>query len=107
MQKSEKLCLKWNDFHNYAIETFTKLRTELDFTDVTLACEGGQQIEAHKVVLYCSSPFFEDLLKNPHPLVYMRGLKFEDLTAILDFYLLGKQMFFKKILNIFLRLQRS
>ena len=110
MQKSEKLCLKWNDFHNYAIETFTKLRTELDFTDVTLACEGGQQIEAHKVVLYCSSPFFEDLLKNnrhPHPLVYMRGLKFEDLTAILDFLYTGKQMFSKKISNIFLRLPWS
>ena len=36
-----------------------KLRDDKEFTDVTLAHEDGQQVEAHKVILYASSPFLE------------------------------------------------
>ena len=32
-----------------------------DFADGTLACEDGQQIEAHKVILAASSSFFQNL----------------------------------------------
>ena len=35
---------------------FGSLRTDNDLSDVTLACEDGQQIEAHKVILSVSSP---------------------------------------------------
>ena len=72
---SEKLCLKWNDYHDYqdnVNSAFASLREENDFADVTLACEDGQQIEAHKVILASSSPFFQNLLKknkHPHPLI--------------------------------------
>ena len=55
---------------------------------MTLACEDGQQVEAHKMVLIASSPFFLNLLKkskHPHPLVFMRGMKFEDLVSMVDF----------------------
>ena len=43
------------DFEDNA---FGELREGKDFSDVTLACEDGQQVEAHKVVLTSSSPFF-------------------------------------------------
>ena len=43
---------------------FGDLREDKEFTDVTLACEDGQQVEAHKVVLIASSPFFLNLLKK-------------------------------------------
>ena len=36
---------------------FGNLREDKDFSDVTLACENGQQVEAHKVTLAASSPF--------------------------------------------------
>ena len=40
MQRSEeKLCLQWNDFKDNAISAFGGLREDLDFADVTLACE--------------------------------------------------------------------
>ena len=55
---SEKLCLQWNDFLENVKSAFGNLREDNDFTDVTLACEGGQQVEAHKVILAASSPFF-------------------------------------------------
>ena len=51
---------------------------------MTLACEGGQQFEGHKVVLAAFSPFFKKLLKMKklpnHPLIFMREIKTEDVT---------------------------
>ena len=65
---SEKLCLNWNDFQDNVNVAFANLREDHEFVDVTLACEDGQQIEAHKVVLAASSPFFQNLLRrNKHP----------------------------------------
>ena len=88
MSSSEKLCLQWNDFKESIISSFGELKGDRDLTDVTLVCEDGQQIEAHKVVLASSSPVFMNLLrrnKHTHPLIYMRGLKSNDLVAIVDF----------------------
>ena len=102
---SEKLCLKWNDFQENVNTAFGNLREGGDFADVTLACEDGQQIEAHKVILAASSPFFESLLKrnrHPHPLIYMRGMKFEDLLAIIDFLYCGEANVFQENLDSFL-----
>ena len=48
---SEKLCLQWNDFKENVIFAFGSLREDNNFADVTLACEDGQQVEAHKVIL--------------------------------------------------------
>ena len=70
---SEKLCLQWNGFKENINSAFGRLRCDKEFTDVTLACEDGQQMEAHKVILVSSSPFFEKILQNrkhPHPLHY-------------------------------------
>ena len=52
---SEKLCLQWNDFKDNAVNAFGSLRDGNDFADVTLACEDGKQVEAHKVVLLAST----------------------------------------------------
>ena len=76
-----------------------------DFADVTLACEDGQQVEAHKLVLASSSPFFQKLLgrnKHPHPLIYLRGVKSDDLLAIVDFLYRGEANVFQENLDSFL-----
>ena len=104
---SEKLCLKWNDFQQNILSGFKELRNDTEFTDVTLACEDGQQIEAHKVVLATSSPLFMNLLKSnrhQHPLIYMRGVKSEDLVAIIDFLYCGEANVYQENLNAFLAL---
>ena len=49
MSSTEKLCLKWNDFQENILSRFKDLRHEKEFTDVTLVCEDGEQIEAHKI----------------------------------------------------------
>ena len=90
---SEKLCLQWNDFKENATSAFGILRGDNDFADVTLACEDGEQFEAHKVILASSSPFFQNILrrnKHAHPLIYMRGMKSEELAAVMDFLYCGE-----------------
>ena len=102
---SEKLCLKWHDFQENVSTTFGNLREDREFTDVTLACEVGQQVKAHKVILAASSPFFHNLLtknKHPHPLIYLKGAKFEDLLAIVDFLYFGEANVFQENLEAFL-----
>ena len=105
LEMSEKLCLQWNDFQANIRSAFGTLREDKDLIDVTLACEDGQQVEAHKVILASSSPFFQKLLgknKHPHPLIYMKGTKFDDLLAILDFLYRGEANVFQENLDSFL-----
>ena len=102
---AEKLCLQWNDFQGNAKNAFGHLRGTADFVDVTLACADGQQIEAHKVILAASSPFFQRILKgnkHSHPLIFMRGMKCDDLTSIVDFLYFGEVKVYQENLDIFL-----
>ena len=102
---SEKLCLQWNDFKDNVNSAFGNLREDKDFSDVTLACEDGQQVAAHKVILAASSPFFQKLLtqnKHPHPHPHMRGIKSDDLLAIVDFLYYGEANVYQENLDSFL-----
>ena len=102
---TEKLCLQWNDYKENVNSAFGRLRSDKEFTDVTLTCEDGKQIDAHKVVLASSSPFFEEILqrsKNPHLMIYLKGFKSKDLVSILDFLYFGEADVFQEDLNSFL-----
>ena len=92
MGSTEKFCLKWNDFEANISSAFRDLKEEKEFSDVTLVC-ADQQVEAHKVILAASSPFFKRVLRNiqhSHPLIYMKGVKFSDLEALLSFVYHGE-----------------
>ena len=102
----EKLCLKWNDFQNIVQTSLGELRRRRDFINVTLACE-DMSINAQKIILSSCSPFFKRLLRaytNPHPLIFMRGIKSRDLEAIVDFIYLGEANIFQEQLETFLAL---
>ena len=102
---SEKLCLQWNDFNENINSAFGKLRSVKEFTDVTIVCEDGQEMEAHKVILASSSPFFEKILqkgKHSHPLIYLKGFQSRDFASILDFLYLGEANVYKEDLDSFL-----
>ena len=105
----EKLCLKWNDFQNIVQTSLGELRRSKDFIDVTLACE-DMSINAQKIILSSCSPFFKRLLRahtNPHPLIFMRGIKSRDLEAIVDFIYLGEANIFQEQLETFLALAKE
>jgi len=102
--EAEKFCLQWNDFADNISGAFSELREEKDFFDVTLACE-DQQIQAHKLILSASSPFFRNVLRrNPHqhPLLYLKGVKYRELVSVLNFMYLGEVNVAKDDLNLFL-----
>jgi hypothetical protein len=102
----EKFCLKWNEFQTNIASTLREIRDDKQFFDVTLACEEeGQQLQAHKVVLAVCSPFFRSVLqRNPHdrPLIYLKGVKFDELAAVLNFMYHGEVNVAQEELNSFL-----
>ena len=89
----EVVNLSWNEFKNSTSNAFKSLQENQNFADVTLACEDGKQLIAHKVVISSCSTFFRDiLLQNPHqhPLLYLKGVTLEDLTQMLKFIYSGE-----------------
>merc|ERR1719394_483681 len=101
----EKFCLQWNEFQGNVKTSYSSIRKTEDFSDVTLACEDGQEIKAHRVILSSSSIFFRDLLKKTshyHPFVFMRGIQFRTLSSIVDFIYHGEVEVTKDDLDSFL-----
>jgi len=91
--QEDLLNLKWRNFQDNAASSFRTLREEQEYADVTLVCEDGLHVEAHKAILASSSPFFLNLLKenqNPHPLIFMADLKSEVVLAMMDFLYHGE-----------------
>jgi len=104
MGTSEKFCLRWNDFETNISTAFRELRDEHDFFDVTLVCN-DDQIQAHKVILSASSPFFKTILRknlHKHPLIYMKGIKYVDIVSVLNFIYHGEVNVAQEELNSFL-----
>ena len=75
------------------------MRGRSDFTDVTLVCDDDALVEAHKVVLGALSPVFRKMLASnhllypgpgSHPMIYLRGVKHQDMEAILRYIYLGE-----------------
>ena len=105
MSSEGKFWLEWNDFQENIASSFGALKEDQDFLDVTLACEDGQQVEAHKVILAASSSLFKKLLmrnKHSHPLIFLRGVKSETLTALVDYVYFGRASVLEENLNDFL-----
>jgi hypothetical protein len=105
MNTSEKFCLKWNDFEANIRDSFRGLREEQNYFDVTLACDDGFHIEAHKIILSAGSPFFSEIFrksKNPNPYIYLIGIKRLDLEQVVDFLYNGEAFVAQEELNKFL-----
>ena len=89
----EHFFLQWEDFHGNLKSSYTELRENNQFTDVTLCCEGGQQVKAHKIILSATSSLLNDILiqnDHPKPLIYLRGIKIEQLNFLVDFMYHGE-----------------
>jgi len=103
MSSNDKFCLRWNDFETNISSAFKELREDKDFFDVTLACD-EDQVQAHKVILSACSPFFKTILRrnrHEHPLLYLKGVQFHDLVAVLNFMYHGEVNVAQEELNSF------
>ena len=101
----EKFCLKWNDFQVNVSKTFSTLRKEQDFYDITLLSDDGEAVSAHKVVLAASSEFFKSALRkadHSKPMIYLNGVDFKELNNILDYIYEGEVQLYQDDLDNFL-----
>ena len=101
----EKFCLKWNDFQENTIKTFSNLRQEDAFFDVTLVSDDQRQMMAHKVVLSACSEYFKDILKSnkhSHSLICLTGITSIELENVLDYIYHGEVQMFQEKIDIFL-----
>ena len=60
----ESTVLQWKNYTRTASEAFQRLYEATNFTDVTIACEDNEKIEAHKVILSMCSNLFTNILKD-------------------------------------------
>ena len=101
----EKFNLKWNDFQINVTKSFSSLRKEKDFFDVTLVSDDEQHVSAHKVVLSASSEFFKNILRKAQhssPMIYLSGVSSKDLSAVMDYIYQGEVQLFQEELDNFL-----
>ena len=106
MMDCESYNLNWAEFDSYTSLAFKELLTKQDFTDVTLACEDDETIEAHKVILSACSPVFSRILKkntHSHPLIFLTDVTHSDLKAIINFMYLGQTNVAQENLQRFLK----
>ena len=106
----EKFCLKWNDFQSNVSKTFSTLRKEQDFFDITLLSDDGEAVSAHKVVLSASSEFFKSVLRkadHSKPMIYLNGVDYKDLNHILDYIYEGQVQLYQEDLDSFLEVAQK
>ena len=106
----DKFCLKWNCFQSNISKTFSNLRREEDFFDVTLVSDDQQHIAAHKLVLSASSELFKNILKkNAHsnPMIFLSGFNSKDLNYVLDYIYQGEVKLIQDDLDNFLNVAQK
>ena len=94
------------EFQSFSSDLLQEMFSDGQFKDVTLASDDGQQIAAHKVVLSLSSSIMKAILANQtkdhNPIIFCRGVKFEELQAMLEFIYFGKTSMTKSSVKRFL-----
>ena len=106
----EKFCLRWNDFESNLSAAFQSVREEKELYDVTVACDGGGEFQAHRLVLSACSQVFRNVIcrksqlgGNQHQqVIYLRGVHSRDLKFILSFMYQGEVSIAQDHLNSFL-----
>ena len=107
MGSSDDFTLRWNDFASNIKNSFSELREDSEFFDVTLCCDNGTDIiPAHKVILAACSPLFRKILScqksQQNQLLYLKGIHLKELQAVLNFMYHGEVNVAQSGLNKFL-----
>lgn len=105
MATSQQFSLRWNNYQSHITYAFDNLRSQDDFVDVTLCCD-GRKIKAHKLLLSACSGYFKEIFKEnpcPHPVIIFKFIKYEDLQAIIEFMYQGEVNVQQEALQSFLQ----
>ena len=106
----EKYNINWHTYSDHLKEMLHEMMKSKELTDVTLVCDDKKQFNAHKVVLSACSSVFKSIIYNlpkDGSVIYLRGIKNEEMEAILQFMYLGKATFNQKRINEFLDIAKN
>lgn len=103
---SEKFQLRWNDFSTNVVRSFSSLRNDTDFSDVTLVSDDQKKMPAHRIVLSTCSSYFKNMLKDRNQslnvMLCLENVKSKELGDILDYIYNGEVKIFENELERFL-----
>ena len=83
----------WYSHCKEITKSFKNFISQNDSSDVTLVTDDQKSVQAHKIVLSASSPVLRNILlcnPHPHPLIYLRDIKHEDLQPVLEYMYVGE-----------------
>ena len=78
---------------SYANDVLKEMFYDLNFRDVTLATDDGEEISAHKIVLSSGSNLLKTILGRQgksSPIIICRGVRFNELKSMIEFIYLGQ-----------------
>ena len=100
----------WDSYSNHLGAMLQELRRTEELSDVTLFCDDKTQFRVHKVILATSSPVLKTIvneLPSTNSVIYLRGIKNEEMEAILDYIYLGAVTIEQNKIDGFLQFARS
>jgi len=104
--KMRMFTLNWDSYNIHIREMMDDLINDMDTADVTLVCDDGVKIRAHKLVLKACSLVFKTILhKNstPNAFIYLRGINSSEMNLILEYMYLGETTFEQENVDNFLQ----
>ena len=115
MTSSEKYNFKWNSFSDHALSLMRDMLLSPSYADVTLVCDDGKPIRAHKTILRACSSVFKDILELSAPpksshqpvVIFLRGIKHSEMGPLIDLIYTGSATFEKERLIEFLLVAKN
>ena len=105
-----KYDLRLDSYPNYVMDMMKEMKETKEFADVTLICEDGKYIKAHKNVLSASSPVIKSILKLddcPSSKIFLRGISYGELVSLIEFIYLGEVKIYEGKLEDLLKVAES
>lgn len=85
---------RWDSYQNHLQASLSHQMSEGRHCDVTLACNEGIALRAHRSILCANSEYFDTILSKVHPatdtLIIMQDCQLRELRLIMDFMYNGE-----------------
>ena len=107
---TEIYSVDWKTFPDHLQTVVGELFESNFLTDVTLVCDDNKKLNAHKIILCASSYVFKTIISELHEncsVIYLRGIKHQEMEAILKFMYFGTATFGKDRVDEFLKVALS
>lgn len=89
----QQFCLRWNNHLPNMVELFDELLGREAFTDAYIACDNGDIIKCHKLILAACSPYFANLLTSTpenSPLIHVTTVHSDHMRSLVDYMYRGE-----------------